>query len=472
MLTHEAVAKSNERLEERYAGKLHPNPVLTRTLVSFQGNKNEQGYRWFKFKEGFAATLVRYFLDTLGPVTGNVLDPFAGVGTTLFAASERGLEAVGIEVLPVATEVIEARKAAFATPCKQALADSLQAFVREWANTQPETEFHFPHLRITAGAFPPKTERALCSFITAANKVPDLTVGRLARLCAMCVLEDISYTRKDGQYLRWDSRAGRRHGEKRFHKGELPSFEEAIAAQVRQVCQDITLDPRRDLFTAPATPGKIKVLHGSCLQLLGSLATSSFDFLMTSPPYCNRYDYTRTYALELALLGVGERDIRELRQAILSCTVENRAKPRLATWFDDSLFAQATVAFNQQTTLQTILAYLLQLKQAGQLNNNSIPHMVRNYFWEMTLVIFQLARVLRPRAPLVMVNDNVQYAGVPIPVDLILSDIAETAGFEVDTIWVLPRGKGNSSQQMGAHGRCELRKCVYVWRAPKEKLAN
>ena len=24
--------------------------------------------------------------------------------------------------------------------------------------------------------------------------------------------------------------------------------------------------------------------------------------------------------------------------------------------------------------------------------------------------------------------------------------------------------KGNSSQQMGAHGRQELRKCVYVWR--------
>jgi len=29
---------------------------------------------------------------------------------------------------------------------------------------------------------------------------------------------------------------------------------------------------------------------------------------------------------------------------------------------------------------------------------------------------------------------------------------------------VLPNGKGNSSQQMGEHGREELRKCVYVWR--------
>lgn len=39
------------------------------------------------------------------------------------------------------------------------------------------------------------------------------------------------------------------------------------------------------------------------------------------------------------------------------------------------------------------------------------------------------------------------------------------AGFEVETIWVLPVGKDNSSQQMGKHGRDELRKCLYVWRA-------
>jgi hypothetical protein len=49
-------------------------------------------------------------------------------------------------------------------------------------------------------------------------------------------------------------------------------------------------------------------------------------------------------------------------------------------------------------------------------------------------------------------------------VDLILCDVAERLGLTVEHIWTLRRGKGNSSQQMGAHGRRELRKCVYVWR--------
>jgi hypothetical protein len=43
-------------------------------------------------------------------------------------------------------------------------------------------------------------------------------------------------------------------------------------------------------------------------------------------------------------------------------------------------------------------------------------------------------------------------------------DFAEKLGFNVEQILVLPDGKGNSSQQMGEHGREVLWKCVYVWR--------
>ena len=90
--------------------------------------------------------------------------------------------------------------------------------------------------------------------------------------------------------------------------------------------------------------------------------------------------------------------------------------------------------------------------------------MVRGYFYEMACVIYESARVLKRGAPLIMVNDNVRYAGASISVDIILSEIAEQVGFKTEQILVLPNGKGNSSQQMGAHGRDVLRKCVYVWR--------
>ena len=128
------------------------------------------------------------------------------------------------------------------------------------------------------------------------------------------------------------------------------------------------------------------------------------------------------------------------------------------------LWTNAVSAADQQPLLQAILTYLDNQRSSGELNNNGIPRMVRGYFYEMACVIAEAARVLKPNAPLLMVNDNVRYAGASISVDLILSSIAESLGFRVERILVLPNGKGNSSQQMGEHGREPLRKCVYVWR--------
>jgi hypothetical protein len=114
--------------------------------------------------------------------------------------------------------------------------------------------------------------------------------------------------------------------------------------------------------------------------------------------------------------------------------------------------------------LQKILEYLGHQKQEKKLNNNGIPRMVRGYFYEMACVIQECFRVLEKKGLMFMVNDNVRYAGVSISIDLILSSIAESLGFNIDSILILPQAKGNSSQQMGRHGRDALRKCVYVWR--------
>jgi hypothetical protein len=192
-----------------------------------------------------------------------------------------------------------------------------------------------------------------------------------------------------------------------------------------------------------------------------TLAGDTYDAIITSPPYCNRYDYTRTYALELALLGTDEKGLANLRQEMLSCTVENRAKDLLKI---NSRWTQPIESADRQRLLQSILRYLDGQKAEGLLNNNGIPRMVKGYFYEMACVISECMRVLKSNAPLFMVNDNVRYAGASISVDMILSSLAESLGLRVDNILVLPNGKGNSSQQMGEHGRKELRKCVYVWR--------
>jgi hypothetical protein len=113
--------------------------------------------------------------------------------------------------------------------------------------------------------------------------------------------------------------------------------------------------------------------------------------------------------------------------------------------------------------LISILEFLEDEAKAGKLNNKGIVTMVKGYFYDMTLHLIQTYQKLKESAKYVMVNDNVRYNGLNIPIDLLLSKIAQDIGYKVDKIWVLPKGKGNSSQQMKIYGRSELRKCVYIW---------
>lgn len=462
-----------DTLYERFKAKISVNAALDRTLVSFQANKQVPFYGWFKYKEGFSESLVSYLLQQVTTRPGTLLDPFSGAGAALFAASDMGWQTKGIEVLPVGINATKARLVA-----REVDHYELRRAIHEISGVNfldfYDPQYALKHITITNGAFPAQEEQQLVGYIGYCYRmIADENVRMLLLYAAFCVLEAISYTRKDGQYLRWDVRSGRSQGKKIFNKGYIPSFREAISEKLHQMAFDLEVNPcQRSLFSDEdvaiftATPPDL--YEGSCLAILPTMPDQSIDVVLTSPPYVNRYDYTRTYALELVYLGCSEERVKQLRQTMLSCTVENKEKKsELAALYaalgKEETFTLVDQTFQQQEALQEVLGLLEGYREQGQLNNANIVKMVRNYFYEISFVIYEMIRVLKPGGTIVMVNDNVRYAGEEVPVDLILSDIAESFGMTTKRIWTLERGKGNSSQQMGNHGRSELRKCVYVW---------
>ena len=302
-------------------------PFLSRKIVSFQGNKGKPAYSWYKYKEAFSAGLVAYFLGSyVGRVSGKVLDPFAGIGTTLFAASSQGIPADGIELLPIGQEIIRARLLS-----ERELTSSDLATLGRWIKFLPWQEFPervpFSTIRITESAYPAETVEAIERYRGALQQENE-KVQAILRLALLCILEDISYTRKDGQYLRWDARSGkRRPGTKAFDKGEILDFDAALIAKLKEILSDIRdLQMPVTLFPVKQTMEDVRLFGGSCLEVLPTLETAAYGAVLTSPPYCNRYDYTRTYALELAMLELTQAEVSHLRQEMLSCTVENREK--------------------------------------------------------------------------------------------------------------------------------------------------
>ncbi len=471
-----AARDARHQLRQNFEAILRTNERLNRSLVSFQANRSLRFFGWMKYKEAFSARLVDHLLDLFGNEGGVLLDPFAGVGTALFVAQQRGMNGIGIELLPIGFQVMQARLAA-----AEVSPQTFQRKVNELAGTDwadlHDTSGELEHISITRYAFPPETERAIAGYrVYCARRIRDPNMRRLFELAGLAVLESVSFTRKDGQYLRWDRRAGKPRVKAAFDKGPILTWEFALSEKLRQIDHDLrgALNDREDVLF-PLEPrcrrGILDLRRGSCLEILPELKANSVDLVITSPPYCNRYDYTRTYALELIYLGLGTDEVRRMRQAMLSCTVENRAKDEELQRFYAARnrladYQRVSCAFAELSALHEVLDYLDLCGREGRLNNANIPRMVRNYFKEMAFVVFELARVLRRGGRIVMVNDNVQYMGEEVPVDLILSEFARRFGLAVESIWVLPRGKGNSSQQMGVHGRSELRKCVYVWRKP------
>lgn len=472
-LVHDDFARRN--LEIRYGPLFSQTDKFNRQTVSFQANKTEVLHRWIKYREGFSSSLVEQLVREFNLSQGDtVFDPFAGSCTTLLVAKVLGINGVGIELLPHCHLAWEAKSHAFDYP----LTELVEVQARLKSVEPADSELPFPHLLITQSAFPPQTERDLMAYKVWFDELPfSQDTKTLCRFVLMSILENVSYTRKDGQYLRWDARApkvimrnDRRMSEGKavidgIDKGELPTVRQCLIEALSRIIHDI-----KRLQSDPLALSEQTLHKGSTLEILPTLAAEQFNAVITSPPYANRYDYTRTYALELAFLGV-DQGIFDLRQRLLSCTVENRSKSNSLELYYQSIgaherYLSARAIARSNESLIEVSAALKERHTRGEINNSGVLPMIDQYFEEMTMVFNELFRTCRTGAQVAFVNDNVRYAGEIIPVDTISTSLAEAIGFTPKAIYVLPQKKGNSSQQMSRYGRVPLRKSITIWRKP------
>lgn len=464
------------QLENRYHHLFQSDDRFNRKIVSFQANKDELIHSWIKYREGFSSILVETLIDDFGLQPGDsVLDPFAGSATTLLVAKTHAVDAIGIDILPNC-HLAWAAKKKFADYDLQELKIIFSKII---ASVPGHANRRFPHITITESAFPEQAENDLMWYTEWFDSMGISDDARnLCKLILTSILEDVSYTRKDGQYLRWDYRSEKLRsrndiragsGKKVINgidKGKLPSIKEALVGSFSEVVADIEI-----LQAKYSRNGSNQALiQGSTLEVLPTFPENSFNAVITSPPYANRYDYTRTYALELAYLGYSEK-ILSLRQELLSCTVESKSKiARLEDFYrkinQSGRYKDILEVIRSNEGLNEVNTALLNRWKNGDINNRGVLPMINQYFSELTFVFAELFRTCRSGSNIAFVNDNVRYGGEIIPVDTITTSLAESIGFTPIKIIVLAQRKGNSSQQMERYGREELRKCITIWKKP------
>ncbi|MBI1876865.1 MAG: hypothetical protein HYR94_01270, partial [Chloroflexi bacterium] len=181
----------------------------------------------------------------------------------------------------------------------------------------------------------------------------------------------------------------------------------------------------------------------------------SIGIVITSPPYPNEKDYTRSTRLESVLLGLiaNKEDLRALKSNLLRSNTRN-----VFVTDDDEMYVKDIPA-----VVHVAEAIEEKRKQLGKTSGfERLYHRVtRLYFGGMYRHLAALLPKLRPGARCAyVVGDQMSYFRVHIRTSQLLADVAIKAGFQVEGVELWRTRRSTTTKQ-------DLEENVLILRRPK-----
>lgn len=191
---------------------------------------------------------------------------------------------------------------------------------------------------------------------------------------------------------------------------------------VREMAEDLRL--HRDGKHVPA-----RAIRADARDVLDVIEPQSIDVVITSPPYPNEKDYSRTTRLETVLLGF-VRNAQELR-AVKKTLVRSNTRG-VYKEDDDDRWIESFPEI--QELADEIEARRVELGKTSGFER-MYARVTKLYFGGMARHLAQMRHVLRPGARLAyVVGDQASYLRVMIRTGTLLARIAEHLGYEVTSI--------------------------------------
>lgn len=382
-------------------------------------------HRWFVYPHSFGASLVNEMLNTIRATSNSfVWDPFVGAGTTLVICRERGLKALGTDILPLSIVVTRAKV------CNYDLRQ-LETGLRNLSKARP-TDSLMPQetdITLLKKAFPPQVR-------SHAHQIYQAIFRQLpSNLRPFFMTALVSIYRSFGSYVCDGGWPRLTEAPKRESQWLFPDFLEAAKSMIDDVRQ------QSSYFRLASDNYKARLM-----DFRSKPGKALLDAVITSPPYLNKHDYTRLFAPELSLLGLSTNaELINLRYRTVRSHVE--ARPR---------------RHRRGSLSSGVLSNIIPLVQERASDSNRVPQLISGYFEDMFDFLKVCSVSLKSRGYLCLVVSNVQFYGILIPVDEILSELARLVNLRLQEKWLL-RWRGNSSQQMAKYGRNPVAEWVLIW---------
>jgi len=383
-------------------------------------------HAWYRFVLSSPPHLVREYLDRF-EVNGNqtVLDPFCGTGTVLVEARKRGVPSIGVEANPMA-HFASTTKVDWSTEPAELL-DHAQAVAKDATRMLAETGFQDTMLFLSSAngahalrTLPPEANRLLL-----ADSISPLPLHKTL------ILRDSIRAHSDDHVSNHEMLAlanvlvqtiSNLHFGPEVGVGP-PKLDAAVIdpwlSNVRTMAGDL-----RQLHTRPCAP--ISVHLADARNLTTVLQPKSVDAVITSPPYPNEKDYTRTTRLESVILGFfhNKSDLRALKRQMVRSNTRGVYKGD-----DDDRWASEFTEI--QRIADAIESRRIELKKTSGFER-MYGRVTKLYFGGMARHLAELRNVLRPGAQLAyVVGDQASYLQVMIETGRLLGDIAQSLGYKL-----------------------------------------
>lgn len=392
-----------------------PEKDLSRPVINQLRVGDRAAHDWYRFVLSFPAHLVQTYLEKFSSGSGQqMLDPFCGTGTTVVECKKLGIGSVGVEANPMAwfagsTKLDWTPQPTALMSQAQTIAHAAQAQIDQATELQclPEASANIL-LKNSISSLPLHKLLILRASIAQWGQADCDRHLRLA-LATTAV--------SDASNLTFRPEVG---------VSTKPKFDvDVVGAWLTRVEA-----MAGDLAALQTLPPALSQIHRADSRQIGNvLAPKSIDAIITSPPYPNEKDYTRTTRLESVLLGflADKAELRALKQGLLRSNTRNVYKADA----DDQWVAQHTEI---QRLAQEIEDRRIALNKTSGFER-MYHRAMKLYFGGMARHLADLRPILRPGAQLAyVVGDQRSYLRVMIRTGELLASIAVGLGYEVVSI--------------------------------------
>jgi DNA methylase len=397
---------------------------------AFAENKLAPVHRWTPWIAGFSAQFVEDVFREYIPKTSSrspvVLDPFAGVGTTLVQAMLHNYSTIGFEINPYAALVTQTKLKAVSIDLAQldAVIRSVERLKSDPNGTAPAK--YRPHgFRSRIPFFSNQIEPQVLRLLKKIDSIPDDDIADITRIAFGSVMVRFSnYTYEPSL----GSRPGA--GKPLIENADVPAI---VVSKLREIRDDITWLKRQGIVDERHS--RHSVYCADFLNFNTLISDSSVDLLVTSPPYMNNYHYVRNTRPQLYWLSMlPDGSTKDLEFA-------NFGK----YWQTVRGSEPIGLDFNHAELQQTIKDLRKTRLTSGAYGGPGWANYVASYFNDCHRFVEIIKRVMRRGGRAVIVIGNSIIQGIQIPTDEVLGDLANKCGLLYEKRIVLRTKRVGSS---------------------------